>query len=120
VRDARRQDVVEGGDAVGGNEKETIGVEPVDVTNFTAGMKLEIREFSMKKNRIEEIWGHEREFYRQKTSRILAAHKFLSTIYVMDQCDDAMWLIERTLTDCGHLENPCRVRHLGEMAMWKT
>jgi hypothetical protein len=53
VRDAGRQDVVEGGDAVGGNEEKTVGVKPVDIANLTAGMKLESRDFGVKEDGIE-------------------------------------------------------------------
>jgi len=38
----------------------------------------------------------------------------------MDQCDISMWLIERTLTVCGRLENALWIRHLKDIVMWKT
>jgi hypothetical protein len=64
MRDAGRQDVVEGGDPVRGNEKKTVAVEAVYVSDFTAGMKLEIWEFGMKKDGVEEVSAHGKKFYR--------------------------------------------------------
>ena len=47
VRDAGGQDVVEGRDAVGGDEKQLLVADVVDVTHFAAGVKVEIREVSL-------------------------------------------------------------------------
>ena len=47
VRDAGGQDVVEGGDAVGGDEKQLLVADGVDVADLAAGVKVEIGEVSL-------------------------------------------------------------------------
>ena len=47
VGDAGGQNVVEGGDAVGGDEKQLLVADGVDVAHLAAGVKLEIGEVGL-------------------------------------------------------------------------
>ena len=47
VGDAGGQDVVEGRDAVGGDEKQLLIVDGVDVADLAAGVKVEVGEVSL-------------------------------------------------------------------------
>ena len=47
VRDAGGENVVEGGDAVGGDEQQMVVVEGVDVADFAAGVQLEVGEVGL-------------------------------------------------------------------------
>jgi hypothetical protein len=58
VRDTGRQDVVEGGNAIGGYKEEAVGVEAVDVADFAAGVKLEFRKFCAQQDRVKEFGAH--------------------------------------------------------------
>jgi hypothetical protein len=58
VRDAGGQDVIEGGNAVGRDEQQLFAIHPVHVSDFTAGVKLEIREISSQKDGIEKFSSH--------------------------------------------------------------
>jgi hypothetical protein len=49
VRDAGTEDIVEGGDAVGGDEEELVLVERVDVAYLAAGSERETAEIGLEK-----------------------------------------------------------------------
>ena len=78
MRDAGGQHIVEGRDAVGGHEEQTIRVEVVHIADFSAGMQFEFGK-SVRSRTESRSWGLMLEFYRQKTWRILACQKYLST-----------------------------------------
>ena len=59
VRDAGGQDVIEGGNAVAGDEKQMLVVDVVHVANLAAGVKFEVREVGVKKDGIEEVCAHD-------------------------------------------------------------
>src|SRR5208282_3729593 len=50
VGDARGQDVVESRNAVGGDEKQLLVANGIDVTDLAAGVKVEIREVSLQED----------------------------------------------------------------------
>jgi hypothetical protein len=59
VGDAGSQNVVERGDAIGGDEKQLLVADGVDVTNLAAGMEVEVRERSLQKDGVEEFGAHD-------------------------------------------------------------
>ena len=120
VGNASREDVVERGNAIGCHKQETVAIETVNVSDLPAGMKLEILEFGAQQDGIEDLWAHGQKFYRQKTWRILAAHKYLSTIYVIGERDGSICLNGKPLTPVRSGENARQMRHLEEIRVWKT
>ena len=59
VWDARRQNVIESGDAVGGNEEQLLVAHGVDVTDLAAGMKVEFGKIGLQENVIENFGAHD-------------------------------------------------------------
>ena len=58
VRDAGGEDVVEGGDAVGGYEQQTLAVQYVHIAHLAAGVEFEFREVCLQKHRVEKLGVH--------------------------------------------------------------
>ena len=58
VRDAGGQNIVERGDAIGGNKQQPVVVQPVHVADFAAGVKFELRKVGLQEDGIEEIRAH--------------------------------------------------------------
>ena len=58
VRDAGGQDVIEGGDAVGGDEQQALPVQDVHVAHFAAGVKFKFREVCLQEHRVEKLGVH--------------------------------------------------------------
>jgi hypothetical protein len=52
VRNARGQNVVKSGDAIGGDEKQALVVNLVNITHLAAGVKLEFGEVSSQQDGI--------------------------------------------------------------------
>ena len=57
--DAGRQNVVESGDAVGGDEEQLLVAHGVDVTDLAAGMKVEFGKIGLQENVIENFGAHD-------------------------------------------------------------
>src|SRR5580765_3397206 len=120
VRDPRRQNVVEGRDAVCCHEQQAVVVYFINVANLPAGVQLEVGTFGTQQDGIKNLWAHGKKFYRQKTWRILAAQNFLSTTYVTHESGDAIRLRERTLTHPAQRENARQIRNSEDGLMWKS
>ena len=52
ARDAVGHDAVEGGDAVGGYEKQPVGVQAVHIADLAAGVKFQFREVGLQQDGI--------------------------------------------------------------------
>jgi len=59
MRDAGRQDVVKGRNAVGGYEKKVLIIKVVNVAYLAAGVKFEVGEVSLEKDGIEKFGAHD-------------------------------------------------------------
>lgn len=59
MRDAGRQDVVKGRNAVGGDEKKVLIIKIVNVAYLATGVKFEVGEVSLEKDGIEKFGAHD-------------------------------------------------------------
>ena len=50
LRNAGGQNVVEGRDTVGGHEQQMVGIDPVDVTHFPAGVEFQVGKIGSQNN----------------------------------------------------------------------
>ncbi len=58
VRDPGSEHVIEGGDAIGGYEQQSLPIQDVHIAHFTAGVEFEFREVCLQKHRVEKLGVH--------------------------------------------------------------
>ena len=58
IRNACRQNVVEGGNAIRCDEEQVVGVDGIHVADFAAGVELEIRKVCANQDGVEKLFRH--------------------------------------------------------------
>ena len=80
VRNAGREDVVERRNAVGGHEEQAVVIQPVNIPNLPAGVKLKFRDSQFAERTESRTCGLMREILQAKIVAYSSSQNFLSTI----------------------------------------
>ena len=78
ARNASRQHIVEGGDAIGGDEEKAFVIELIDVPYFAAGVQCEVREVCLQEDGIEDLGSHERILHAKIVAYSIALDFFVN------------------------------------------